>query len=157
MLMELAVDGPLTSLFGSRTRLLTMAVLANADEPLSGYRVAKVANLPRQKVYPEIRRGIKAGLVQSSPTGFSLSDPDVRALLRKRVRISWDEEWDRSRTGRSALVSAELGRLRSSLNGVRLYDPDNRIPASARRELERDPAKNLILRKYGARPSVRKD
>jgi len=52
-------DPALLSLFGSQTRLLTMAVLANADEALTGYRVAKIAGLPREKVYPELRKGIQ--------------------------------------------------------------------------------------------------
>ena len=72
-----------------------MAVPANAEQPMSGYRVAKVAGLPRQKVYPEIRRGVDAGLVVETPSGFRLADADVRALLRKRVRIRWTEDWDR--------------------------------------------------------------
>jgi hypothetical protein len=154
--MEATLDSVLTSLFGSRTRLLTMAVLANAEEPLTGYRVAKVAGLPRQKVYPELRRGIETGLVTRVSSGFLLSDPDVRALLRKRVRIRWDEEWDRARASRNPEGGADLDRIRSSLRGFRTYDPKNRIPATALRELERDPVKNQILRSMGARPSIRK-
>jgi len=155
-IMVATVDLPLESLFGSRTRLLTMAVLANADAPLTGYRVAKVADLPRQKVYPELRRGTAAGLIRHKGRGFVLSDPDIRSLLRKRVRIRWDEEWDRSRKGQAAKVPGELNRIRSSLRGFKTYDALNRIPATARRELERDPAKDRILRELGLRPSTRK-
>ncbi|MGA8543335.1 MAG: hypothetical protein WB947_07370 [Thermoplasmata archaeon] len=154
--MEDSSDPALASLFGSRTRLLTMAVLANAEQPMSGYRVAKVAGLPRQKVYPEIRRGVDAGLVVETPSGFRLADADVRALLRKRVRIRWTEDWDRARAGRSPEVTADLRRIRASLKGVRTYEPKNRIPSAALRELERDPAKDQILRRMGARPSLRK-
>jgi hypothetical protein len=149
-------DLPLESLFGSRTRLLTMAVLANAEEPLTGYRIAKVADLPRQKVYPELRKGIGAGLIRRAGPGFVLADPDVRSLLRKRVRIRWDEEWDRSREGQAIKVPAELNRIRSSLRSFKAYDPKNRIPTDARRELQRDPVKNRILRELGLRPSSRK-
>ncbi len=155
--MGVDVDPALTSLIGSTSRLLTLAVLANADEPLTGYRVAKVANLPRQKVYPELRRSIEAGLVRKTASGFTLTDADVRALLRKRVRIRWDEEWDRARWGRLATPSTELAEILQSLTGTRLYNPKNRIPAAALQELEHDPEKNRILRKYGARPSARKD
>ncbi len=154
--MEDALDPALASLFGSRTRLLTMAVLANAEEPLTGYRVAKVAGLPRQKVYPEIRRGVDAGLVVGTPSGFRLCDPDIRALLRKRVRIRWTEDWDRARRGRSPEVMGDLRGIRASLKGVRTYEPKNRIPAAALRELERDPAKDQILLRRGASPSLRK-
>jgi hypothetical protein len=155
--MEIRADPILTSLFGSRNRLMTLAVLANSDEPLTGYRVAKVAHLPRQKVYPEIRRGIKAGLIRRSGAGYSLADPDVRALLRKRVRIRWDEEWDRARSGRRWEVNDDLAQIRLALKGVKIFDSHHRIPDSALRELERDPEKNRILRKYGGRASGRKE
>lgn len=155
--MKTTPDPALESLFGSRTRLLTMAVLANADEPLTGYRVAKIANLPREKVYPEIRRGIEAGLIERREVGFRLCDLDVRTLLRKRVRIRWDEEWDRSRTTWAGTVMDELSRIRASLKGTRIYDPSHRIPAAALRELERDPKKNRILRDLRLRAATRKE
>jgi hypothetical protein len=154
--MTVDFESSLAYLFGSQNRLLTMAVLANADEPLTGYRVAKIAGLPRQKVYPEIRRGVEVGLVDRTPSGFLLTDPDVRILLRKRIRIRWDEEWDRAQRARSSTVSSELARIRSSLKAVRTYDPKNRIPLRERRELERDPAKDRILVRMGLRPSRRK-
>lgn len=154
--MEGTFDPGLAYIFGSQTRLLTMAVLANSEEPLTGYRVAKVANLPRQKVYPEINRGVEMGVIERVRGGCRLSDPDIRALLRKRVRIRWAEGWDRARAGKAAGVAAELDRIRLSLKGVRTYDPANGIPAAALRELERDPAKNQLLRRAGARPSSRK-
>jgi hypothetical protein len=150
-------DPSLESLFGSRTRLLTMAVLANSDEPLTGYRVAKTAGLPRQKVYPEIRRGVASGLLKVTPTGYFLADPDVRTLLRKRVRVRWAAEWDRSRGKDAGRIGAELDQIFRSVRGLRLYNRSNRIPESARRELEREPAKNRILRAAGARASARKD
>jgi hypothetical protein len=156
-MMEANLDPPLSALFGSRTRLLTMAVLANADEPLTGYRVAKVAGLPRTKVYPEIRKGVSSGLLVRVGSGYRMDDPDVRDLLRKRVRIRWYDEWNRSRGSRGESVERELSQIRASLKGVRTYDPNNRIPASAIRELKRSPEKNRILRRLGLRPSTRKD
>jgi hypothetical protein len=155
--MKADLDPSLSTLIGSRTRLLTMAVLANSDEPLTGYRVAKVAGLPRTKVYPEIRRGLAAGLLVRAGSGYRMDDPDVRALLRKRVRIRWYDEWNRSRGSRATSVDRELGRIQATLKGVRTYDPNNRIPASALRELKRDPEKNRILRRLGLRPSTRKE
>jgi hypothetical protein len=155
--MRVDIDPGLTALFGSRARLLTLAVLANADEPLTGYRVAKIAGVPRQKVYPELRRGVATGLLERSGDGFRLSDSDIRAILRKRVRIRWDAEWDRARVSRAVKVASELGQIRASLKGVETYDPTNRIPVEALRELERDPEKNRVLRRLGLRPSLRKD
>ena len=154
--MDRYPDPRLESLFGSRTRLLTVAVLANSDEPLTGYRVAKIAELPRQKVYPELRRAIATGLIAQTPTGYLLADSDIRALLRKRVRIRWAQEWDRARRGSAGLIRKELDQIRRALKGLQLYDVDNRIPESALRELVRDPAKNRALRAAGARPSARK-
>ena len=143
--MPTDIEPALTSLFGSRTRLLTLAVLANSSEPLTGYRIAKLASLPREKVYPELRKGAKAGLVAKVGKGFRLTDPDVRALLQKRVRIRWDEEWDRARPGWNETAVRDLRKIQVSLSAVPLYNPQNRIPPAALRELQRDPAKNRIL------------
>jgi hypothetical protein len=155
--MEPHLDPSLSALFGSRTRLLTMAVLANADEPLTGYRVAKVAGLPRTKVYPEIRKGVRAGLLVRDGPGYRMNDPDVKDLLRKRVRIRWYDEWNRARGTTGESVERELSRIRASLEGVRTFNPSNRIPKLAIRELRRDPEKNRILRRLGLRPSTRKE
>jgi hypothetical protein len=155
--MESDVDPALAALVGSRSRLLTLAVLANSDEPLSGYRVAKIASLPRVKVYPEIRKGIGTGILVKEGEGYRMVDMDLRSLLRKRVRIRWDQEWDRARSIRAKSAAADLERIQASLKGVRLFDPKNRIPRAAKRELERDPEKNRILRRLNLRPSARKD
>jgi hypothetical protein len=160
--MAARTDVALASLFGSQNRLLTMAVLANADEPLTGYRVAKVAGLPRQKVYPEIRRGIEAGLVERVANGFRLSDPDVRALLRKRVRIRWAEEWDRSRSGWDGQTRARLATLLASIpTDPRYLRPKGWRPSpSASRaiqEMERPATKDALLRRRRLRTSDRED
>lgn len=151
------MDAALSSLIRSQTRLLTMAVLANAEEPLTGYRIAKIASLPRVKVYPEIRKGVEAGILVKDRRGYRMVDADVRALLRKRVRIRWDQEWDRARRGWATSTTVELERIQRSLKGVRLYDPQNRVPSAAIKEIERDPEKNRILRSLNLRPSARKD
>jgi hypothetical protein len=156
--MEVPLDPALTELFGSRTRLLTMAVLANAEAPMTGYRVAKVADLPRPKVYTEIRRAMKAGLVRFAQAGdgYVMADPDVRLLLRKRVRIRWLDDMTASRAVRGWDAGRELARIRADPSRVPLYDPKNRIPASALREMERDPRKNEVLRRMGLPVSARK-
>ena len=85
-----------------------------------------------------------------------MDDPDVRDLLRKRVRIRWYDEWNQARGSRANSVERELSQIRMSLKRVRTYDPSNRIPASAIRELSRDPEKDRILHRLGLRPSTRK-
>lgn len=160
--MKADVDPSLTSLFGSQTRLLTMAVLANAEEPLTGYRVAKIADLPRAKVYPEIRKGVTTGLLTRVDEGYRMVDSDVRALLRKRIRIRWDEEWDRARKGWNEQTLGRLGTILASIPTDPGYlRPKGWRPSpSARkaiREMERLPLKDLILARRGLRTSARED
>jgi hypothetical protein len=160
--MMVEVDSGLVSLFGSRTRLLTMAVIANADEPLTGYRVAKIADLPRIKVYPEIRKGVVTNLLVRDGRGYRMIDSDVRALLRKRVRIRWDEEWDRSRKGWNDETSGRLARALASIPTEPNYlRPRGWKPSpsvrKAIREMERPAAKDALLRRRGLRTSARGD
>ncbi|MGA8302726.1 MAG: hypothetical protein WA691_05785 [Thermoplasmata archaeon] len=155
--MKTEVDPVLLAMCGSETRLRTLAVLASAYRPMTAYRVAKVGEVPVQKAYEEMRRLSEAGLVAWRGGGWALIDDDVRALLRRRVRFRWDEDWDRARSGKAGKVMADLDRIRSEVRGLDFYDPDNRISRAARQELERDSEKNRILRRYGARVSSRKE
>ena len=159
-------DPVLEAAFGSRTRLLTLAALANSDEPLTGYRLGVVAGLPRPKVYAELRRGIKSGLVERVSGGFRLADPDIRTLLRKRVRIRWDAEWDRSRKNwneeTAELLRAGLAEVRARIqqNPGYLRPPGWKPPPEARSwqmELDRPPQKDRVLRRVGLRTSKRED
>lgn len=154
--MPAASDRALESFCGSRVRLLTLSVLAAAEAPLTGYRVAAVAKLPRAKVYPELRKALSTGVARKTSAGFSLVDPDLRQLLRKRVRVTWDEVWDGSQRGSTEAVNLELDSIRRGRSKAPLFDPNNRIPQSALRELERDPEKDRALVRLGLRPSVRK-
>jgi hypothetical protein len=133
-------DPALVALTGSRTRLLTLAVLANAAEPLSGYRVAEVAGLPRQNVYPELRRGLITGMIKKVAGGFLLSDDDVRALLQKRVPTSF-------RPSASA-----VDRLYRRLEA--LPPPNWEGLGPIRYNLRRRREKDELLKKQGMRPSV---
>jgi hypothetical protein len=160
--MKTDVDPSLLSLFGSQTRLLTMAVLANADEPLTGYRVAAIAGLPREKVYPELRKGITTGLLTAARDGFRMVDMDIQALLRKRVRIRWDEEWDRARTGWNEETRNRLTTFLASIPTDSAYlRPKGWKPSpSARkaiREMERPLSKDVVLSRRGLRTSARSD
>lgn len=151
------IDPAMTALFGSRTRALTLAVLANSDEPLTGYRIAKVAGLPREKVYPQLRKAVSTGIVRSQSKGYTLEDADLRRLLRNRIRIRWLDEMQRSREARFGSAESDLRRIGTSLDGIVTYNPDNRIPKAALQELRRDPQKNRVLRSLGLRVSERKE
>lgn len=83
----------LTAFCGSGTRVATLGVLANSEEPLTGYRVAKLAGLQPIKVYRELDKANKSGLVQKTARGYRLVDSDIRSLLRKRIRVSWFQSW----------------------------------------------------------------
>ncbi len=160
--MKTDVDSSLLSLFGSQTRLLTMAVLANSDEALTGYRVAMVAGLPREKVYPELRKGISTGLLTTGSDGYRMVDPDVRALLRRRVRIRWDEAWDRARKGWDEETRGKLTTLLASIPTDPSYlRPKGWKPSpSARKaiqEMDRPPSKDALLSRLGLRTSARSD
>lgn len=164
--MQPTVDPVLAAVFGSRTRLLTLAVLANAEKPLTGYRVAAVAGLPRPKVYAELRRAKRVGLTRELAAGVVLVDADVRALLRKRVRVRWDEEWDRARAGWSRENRRILVKTLWTIRDRVREDPAFlrprgwRPPAGSARwqeELRRPRGKDSLLRRLGLRTSTRRD
>ena len=95
--MALSVDPAVSALFGSETRVRTLAPLANAERPLTGYRIASMVGIPRTKVYGELMRLESEGWVRRSVnnrgrTLWTLQDPDVRRLFRRRVRIVLSEE-----------------------------------------------------------------
>jgi hypothetical protein len=156
LLMPASTDAAMEAFCGSRTRLLTLGVLASAEAPLTGYRVASVAGLPREKVYPELRKAMAAGLVIKDEGGYLLVDLEIRQLLRSRIRVVWDRYWDRPAGPSSEAIGAELWEIRKLTRKIRLYNPNNRIPPGALRELERDPHKDRALRRLGLRPSRRK-
>jgi len=162
------VDPAVLAFTGSRTRALTLAVLANAEEPFTGYRVAKIAGLNPSKVYRELLRASKAGLIRRDRTGngYIIADPDVRTFLRRRLRIRWDDEWDKARAGwddetpglLSTALTAIRGRVRENPNYLRPrgWKP----PASAESwagELRRPPEKDAGIRRAGRRTSRRED
>lgn len=164
--MSERTDRALVEFCGSETRVRTLGVLANAHSPMSGYRIAKVAGVPEPKVYPELRRGIRSGIIQKEKGGFRLIDPDLRALLQKRVRLYWDVDWDRARKGWSEetprLLKSGLSAIRRRLRADPSYlRPKGwRPPAASRawsQELARAPDKDALIRLRGGRTSDRED
>ena len=118
------VDSALVAAFGSETRVRTLAVLANATRPLTAYRVALVGAIPVDKAYREVRRLAAARLVERRPDGWVLTDGDLRSLLRRRVRIRWDKEWDQERQKwpreTPKMLSSGLGDPESAPSGPRI-------------------------------------
>jgi hypothetical protein len=138
--MTSRIDPGLAEFTGSETRVLTLGVLANATRPLTGYRVAKIAGRPEIKVYEELRRAIGAGTVEKTVDGFRLVDPDLRALLRKRVRLYWSEDWYSGEVERAARADAAK-RLDSSWFDPSRYVADPKIARRFAKEFERPPEK----------------
>lgn len=90
--MALTIDPALSMLFGSENRVRTLVPLANSLAPLTAYRIAKMVNVPRTKVYDELAQLAAMGWVSKvEMTGtrslWELRDPDIRRLLRRRARI----------------------------------------------------------------------
>ncbi|HTT45722.1 MAG TPA: helix-turn-helix domain-containing protein, partial [Thermoplasmata archaeon] len=108
--MGVPIDSGIAALFGSATRARTLAVLANSLEPLTGYRIAEVSGDERIKVYSMLASLERAGIVVSTKredgrtTVWTLRDPDVGSLLRRRVRLVGEKEWDTDVTKRLSEV-----------------------------------------------------
>lgn len=164
--MEPRIDSALVAAFGSATRVRVLAVLANAASPLTAYRVALVGGIPVDKAYREVRRLARAGLVERQRNGWVLVDDDLRSMLRRRVRVRWDQDWDRERRGWAEetpnLLSVGLATIRGRLLSDPAYlRPRGWKPTSAARrtirELNRPPEKDAMLRRTGLRSSSRED
>jgi hypothetical protein len=159
-------DPALVAFCGSETRARTLGALANAVSPMTGYRVAKVSGIPEPKVYPELRRAVRAGIVRMEENGYRLIDDDLRTLLQKRVRLYWDVDWDQARAGWS---DETPGLLKQGLLAIRQRIREDPFylrpkgwspPASARkwdRELVRAPEKDVRIRRLRRRTSKRED
>ena len=140
--MEDPPDPGLIAFVGSRARALTLGVMANAEIPLSGYRIAKLANLPEIKVYQALSAATRAGLVERSALGFRLVDSDLRLYLSKKVRLRWSEE--------PSLQARRPPSVRASgaTPSVGWFDPTKyrrnpKITSRYRREFLRPPEKDV--------------
>ncbi len=144
------IDPALSGLVGSETRLRVLAVLANAQRPLTGYRVAKTGAVSISKAYPELERLAASKLVLRCGRGWAIHDEDVAALLRKRVRIVDGGDWFRDKPKRDAEDRRFLSRLKS------LPAPDwSQIdPDAIRFDVARRKEKDELLLRHGMKPSV---
>ena len=166
--MAADVDPGAVAVFGSENRALVLAVLANAIRPLTSYRVARTFGGQKIKVGRELRRLESVGLVSRVSTAggrqaWRLEDPDLRSFLSRRIRISFDNDWDEGRPGSGQEVDRLLAEIESSLPNPKtrrqFYRPKEWKPSrealALLREKVRTPEKDAILRKYGARTSPR--
>jgi DNA-binding transcriptional ArsR family regulator len=80
-------------LFGSEVRSSILAVLANANGPLTGYRIARTGGLPQPKVHVQLRRLAQAGVVVRKPEGWLLVDRRLAALFTRHHRVLGWEDW----------------------------------------------------------------
>lgn len=155
--MALEIDPWLTALFGSETRVRTLAPLANAAEPLTAYRVAQLGGVQRIKVYAELRRLAEAGVVAERPTGanrsvWMLSDSEVRRLLQRRARVVRSEDWflgERRRAQRAKNAATEP----TSWFETARYRRNPAVAARYAREIERPSEKDEVAARVGARVS----
>lgn len=159
--MTLDVDPKLAAEFGSATRVLTLAAIANASEPPTAYRIAEIARIRRTKVYQELGRLEPAGVVRSAKRAdgalvWHLLDADLSALLRKRIRVASAADLLRSRDdwlARNPEVVERLSRAPLEIDWSSFTQ--ERSPKSVVREFVRPRAKDRTLRALGLRPSYR--
>jgi len=142
--MKPEIDPAMIAAFGSETRVRTLAVLAGATRPLTPYRVGKTGGVALPKVYMELQRLEKAGIVRRSPTGVELADADLRGLLARRVRLSWSGDWgatyeERSRRARS--LRPQIARITAAVDPSN-YAPNPAIARKYAREFERPAIKD---------------
>ncbi len=135
------VDPGLLQFARSRARVLVLGVLANSEVPLTGYRVAKIADVPEIKAYRILKDGVRVGLVQKRADGFRLVDVDLRTYLQKKIRLRWSEE------PRIAKRSAGSPRSRDEPREFDWYHPadyrpNGSIASRYAREFHRPPEKD---------------
>ncbi|MGB6500287.1 MAG: hypothetical protein WBG19_02645 [Thermoplasmata archaeon] len=147
--MEPELDPGVVALFGSETRVRTLAVLASAHAPMTAYRIGKVGGISMPKAYREVARLEKAGLVGARKAGWILLDPDVRALLRKRVRVAWANDWLAERARRVPEQQTLFDRLQHTEHAK---PPRGWKPREPER-FQRSAFKDELLRGMGLRSS----
>jgi hypothetical protein len=147
--VEPELDPGLVALIGSETRVRILAVLASAHAPMTAYRIGKVGGVSMPKAYREVARLEKARLIGARRDGWVLLDRDVRALLRKRARIAWANDWLAERARRLPEEQTLFDRLQRTEHarpprGWKPRDPER---------FQRSAFKDDLLRGMGLRTS----
>jgi hypothetical protein len=154
--VPLPVDSGLSGLFGSDDRVRTLAALANAGAPLTGYRIATMVGMEPPNVYRELNRLLACEEVKRATTpdgrnGWLMVDPDVRSLLRRRLRIVWSRDLTRGAEERERRAASIIERSAREPLDLSKFKPGRRISSAAtRRRREKDE----VLERAGARTSV---
>lgn len=141
------IDPSVVAAFGSETRVRALAVLASCPVPLTAYRIGKVGGIPFPKVYRELDRLAKKGLVTHSGRYWTLTDGALADYLRHRVPILWDEvllsqvAQHHDRTDRIYELAKHVARPKL-------------VQSAAPKRYARPASKDRLLREMGLRPSV---
>ena len=155
--MGLDVDPGLATVFGSSDRVRTLAVLANANSPLTAYRIAKTVEVKPPNIYRELAKLAAVNEVRRAKTpegegGWELVDPDLRSLFQKRWRVLWATDLIRARREEKDRITSMFARARRSSADLSRYTSKAPVPTRVlRRRLEKD----RVLLRRGARASVR--
>jgi len=152
-----SVDPGLAALFGSEDRVRTLAALANAEAPLTAYRVAAIVGMKPPNVYRELKRLLEVKEVARAQTprgrqGWTLVDPDIRTFLRRRMRIVWIEDLSRGAQDRERRAARAMRRSEAEPLDLSKFTPGRPLSAAA---IRRRKAKDEILARAGSRTSVR--
>jgi DNA-binding transcriptional ArsR family regulator len=143
----LPVPPQVAALLGSVNRVRTLAPLANAYRPMTAYRVAQLAGVPRTKVYEELRRLLEAGVVEErrsrrGSSTWTLLDADMALYLRKKIRIAWSGDLAASAPRRAADERRAAVRLLSnSWFDPSKYTPNPVVATRYAQEIERPEGK----------------
>lgn len=137
----------LLALCGSETRVRTLGVLAATERPITGYRIGRAGGIPLPKVYPELKRLRRFGLVRQDRDGWMLDDPHVAALFRECLRIVPAGPFAMGRRDRE--VAGVVRKLRAL---PRPSFPQGWVPRQPNR-FRRDPGKDAQLERLGLRPT----
>lgn len=137
------VNPSIAALFGSINRVRTLAPLANAYGPMTAYRVAVLAGIPRSKVYDELRNLLATGVVEErrnrkGSSTWVLLDRDMALYLRKKFRIAWSEDLSAT-VARRAEKERQLvaNSLSESWFDPSKYSSNPAVAARYAREIER--------------------
>ncbi len=147
--MGIDIDPAVAVLFGSETRAATLGALANAGQPLTAYRIAKMTGSQVIKTITELRRLQKTGFVAQAFTdrgriGWVVSDDLLGEFLRRRVRIVWAADWDQE-VGKRIRQRTRSPKIRIDLS--RFVPNPGAVPNPE--EFIRSPEKDRILAEAG--------
>lgn len=135
----------------------TLAALANATVPLTAYRVAMMVGMKPPNVYRELKRLLQFNEVERTSTpenrdGWVVVDPDLKALLRRRMRIIWSQDLTRGAVDRERRAAIVTQRITEEPLDLSKFKP-GRPPSAA--EIRRRRQKDAVLTAAGAQSSIR--